>query len=173
MWVSLRLLLFAWLVSWLAACAPSPSVPLPSPTAARPAPTAVHTTKAAATKASAQATAPANVQGVQVNVTLADHGISSSLTAFKIGVPYTFVIRNTGTRGICFNIAPPVSVTGSMGASQGAALVSIPESRLGLGATFTATYTFPTSAAGTALEFSCLQRREYDDKVRLAITVTQ
>ncbi len=170
----LRLLPLTWIILWVAACAPAPSVASPLPTAASLASPTVHSAKpAAATPAGAEPTTSAAVSGVQVNVTLNDHGISSSLTAFKTGVPYTFVIKNVGTRGICFNIAPPVSVTGSLGGSQGAALVSIPDSRLEVGKVVTDSYTFPQSAAGAQLEFSCLQRREYDDKVRLAITVSK
>jgi uncharacterized cupredoxin-like copper-binding protein len=37
----------------------------------------------------------------------------------------------------------------------------------------TVNYTFPDSAVGAQLEFSCLIKRHYDDGMRLAITVTK
>ena len=52
----------------------------------------------AATQAPAQPAATSAVpaaNGTQVDITLADNTIKSSLTAFKVGVPYTFVITNT------------------------------------------------------------------------------
>ncbi len=171
--ITLRLLSFIWMLAWLAACAPSATA---APSASAPAGVVLptpHSAKIGAPSASPPPTTGPNAPGVQVNVTLADHGISSSLTTFKVGVPYNFVIKNTGTRAICFDIAEPVSVTGSFPASRSMALVSLPESRLAVGAVVTQAYTFPPSAAGRPLELSCLQRREYDDKVRLTITVTQ
>jgi hypothetical protein len=50
----------------------------------------------------------------EVVVTLADNTITSSLTDFKVGVPYTFVITNTGDHDHNFNISEPISVTGSL-----------------------------------------------------------
>jgi len=78
----------------------------------KPAPAA---TQAPATSSSAQATASAN--GTEVDVTLADNTIDSSLTSFKVGVPYTFVIKNTGRHAHNFNINKPVSVAGSLDAA--------------------------------------------------------
>src|SRR5436190_8805387 len=57
-------------------------------------------TQPAATKAPAQPTAtavPASTEtapatGNQVDITLTDNKIASSMTAFQVGVPYTFVI---------------------------------------------------------------------------------
>ncbi len=108
-----------------------------------------------------------------MNVTLADNTIESSLTAFQVGVPYTFVIRNTGTHVHNFNIAPPVSVSGSLDASLAQALLVVTRDKLSPGATATVTYTFPESAAGQQLEFSCLIPRHYQDGMTLAIAVTK
>jgi uncharacterized cupredoxin-like copper-binding protein len=108
----------------------------------------------------------------QVVVTLADNTINSTVTTFKVGVPYTFVIKNTGNHLHNFNIAQPVSLTGSEDASLASALLVVTQDKLPIGGGTTVQYTFPSSAAGTALEFSCLIRRHYELGMRLAIKVT-
>jgi uncharacterized cupredoxin-like copper-binding protein len=117
--------------------------------------------------------APASGGGTEVDVTLADNTIDSSLTTFQVGVPYTFVIKNTGHHAHNFNINPPVSVAGSLDAALSEALLVVKQDQLPVGATVTVNYTFPDSAAGAQLEFSCLIKRHYDDGMRLAITVTK
>ena len=120
------------------------------------------------------ATPPASAAGdsAQVEVTLADNTIASSLTTFKVGVPYTFVIKNNGNHQHNFNINQPVSVTGSEDASLNSALLTVREDQLPIGGGTTVHYSFPPSSAGTALEFSCLIRRHYELGMRLAIAVT-
>ncbi len=122
----------------------------------------------------AGATEPAVVvSGTQVDITLDDNTIESSLTTFQVGVPYTFVITNKGSHAHNFNIAQPVSVTGSLNAALQSALLTVPKNQLGGGAQVTVQYTFPDSAATTQLEFSCLIQRHYDDGMKLSITVTK
>lgn len=130
--------------------------------AAKPAPTA---------DAPAQS-APAAGAANQVVVTLGDNTIDSTQTAFKIGVPYTFVIKNNGNHLHNFNIAQPVSVTGSEDASLSSAFLVVTQDKLPIGGGTTVQYTFPSSAVGMSLELSCLIRRHYEDGMRLAITVT-
>ncbi len=123
--------------------------------------------------ATADAPAPnASADPNQVIVTLADNTINSTQTTFKAGVAYTFVIKNNGNHEHNFNIAPPVSVTGSEDASLSAALLAVTQDKLPIGGGTTVQYTFPASAVGQALEFSCLIRRHYEDGMRLAIPVT-
>src|SRR5215510_3205664 len=76
----------------------------------------------------------------QVDVTLADNTIKSSLATFQVGVPYTFVITNTGRHGHNFNISTPVSEAGSLEAALQTALVAIPQSQLNPGASVTVEY---------------------------------
>lgn len=128
-----------------------------------PAPTA-EATEAGATEAP--------ISGTRVDITLADNTIESTLTTFQVGVPYTFVIVNEGRHAHNFNISKPVSVAGSLGAALEGALLAVPQEQLGAGASVTVEYTFPDSAAGQLLEFSCLIRRHYEDGMLLAITVT-
>ena len=110
--------------------------------------------------------------GTEVDVTLADNTIQSSLTTFKVGVPYRFVIINNGGHQHNFNINPPVETAGSLDAALAKALLTVDQGRLPIGGGTTVTYTFPASAAGQKLEMSCLIRRHYEDGMRLSITVT-
>src|SRR5262245_38273116 len=89
--------------------------------------------------------------GTQVDVTLADNTIESSLTSFQVGVPYTFVITNTGRRGHNFNISTPVSEAGSLEAALQTALLAVPQSQLGPGVSLTVENTVPDLAAGKNL----------------------
>jgi uncharacterized cupredoxin-like copper-binding protein len=131
-------------------------------TAVRAAPTVSATTQSSASAGSS----------TDVRVTLADNTIASSLTAFKVGVPYTFVIANTGRHEHNFNINEPTAVTGSLDASLSSALLTVDQNELPIGGSKTVQYTFTDAAIGKTLEFSCLIRRHYDDGMRLAITVT-
>jgi len=137
------------------------------PVATEPAATEPEATQSSPTEPGAVGT------GTQVDVTLADNTIDSSLTTFQIGVPYTFVITNAGRRGHNFNISTPVSEAGSLEAALQTALLAVPQSQLGPGASVTVEYTFPDTAAGQNLEFSCLIRMHYQMGMLLPITVTQ
>ncbi|HEX9331745.1 MAG TPA: hypothetical protein VF896_07655 [Anaerolineales bacterium] len=111
--------------------------------------------------------------GTQVDVTLADNTIDASTTTFQVGVPYTFVITNKGRHAHNFNINPPVSVAGSLDQALNSALLAVPQDQLGVGKSTTVNFTFPASAAGQLLEFSCLIRKHYEDGMRVDITVTK
>ena len=111
--------------------------------------------------------------GNQVDVTLADNTINASMTNFQAGVPYTFVITNTGRHAHNFNINMPVSAAGSLDNALATALLKVDQQQLGAGASVTVEYTFPASAVGQSLELSCLIRRHYEDGMFLPITVTQ
>ena len=129
----------------------------------------------AATEAATQAgatEAPA-ASGNQVTVTLADNTIDASTTTFQVGVPYTFVITNSGRHAHNFNINPPISVAGSLDAALNSALLAVPQEQLGVGKTATVEFTFPESAAGQLLEFSCLIRQHYEDGMHVDITVSK
>ena len=118
-------------------------------------------------------TPAASTDNTVVNVTLADYTIDSSQTTFKAGVKYTFVITNAGHHAHNFNIAQPVSVAGSLGDAIMSALLSVDEDNFPVGAVVTKEYTFPDSAVGQQLEFSCLIKKHYEDGMKLAITVTK
>ncbi len=133
-------------------------------------------TQPAATEAPATQSGPVEaspVASAQVDIALADNTIESSLTTFQVGVPYTFVIANTGRHPHNFDINAPVSVTGSLEAALKSALLAVPQEQLSPGASMTAEFTFPDSSAGQLLEFSCLIKKHYDDGMLLPITVTK
>lgn len=135
-------------------------------------PTQPAPTEVVPTQPSAGETAPAG-SSTQIDITLADNTIDSPVTTFQVGVPYTFVITNAGRHAHNFNISTPVSVAGSLDAAFQSALLAVPQNQLGAGASVTVEYTFPESAAGQNLEFSCLIRRHYEDGMLLPIMVTQ
>jgi uncharacterized cupredoxin-like copper-binding protein len=116
---------------------------------------------------------PVSGSSTQVDVTLADNTIESSMASFQVGVPYTFVITNAGEHAHNFNINPPVSITGSLQGSFDSALLVVPQEQLAPGQTATVEFTFPDSASGQLLEFSCLIRRHYDDGMKMDIIVSQ
>lgn len=151
---------------------PATNAPATQPAATDVLPTEPIATEAASTQPNAGETAPAG-SNTQVDITLADNTIDSAVTTFQVGVPYTFVITNAGRHAHNFNISTPVSIVGSLEAALQSALLAVPQSQLGAGASVTVEYTFPADAAGQNLEFSCLIRRHYEDGMLLPITVTQ
>jgi len=162
-----RIALFVFMVSIMVlvtAC--GGSTPAATQAPAQPAATEAPTQPVAIESPASSGTA------ITVDVTLTDNRIESSLTAFQVGVPYTFVITNAGRHGHNFNISTPVSVVGSLQDALKTALLAVDQDQLGAGASVTVEYTFPDSAAGANLEFSCLIRRHYDDGMWLPITIT-
>ena len=151
----------------------------PTPAATEAPATEVPPTQPAATEvpatqpAAAESPTAAASGATQVDITLVDNKIQSPVTTFQVGVPYTFVITNAGQRGHNFNISTPVSEAGSLEAALQTALLAVPQSELGPGASVTVEYTFPAEAAGKNLEFSCLIRMHYQMGMLLPITVTQ
>jgi uncharacterized cupredoxin-like copper-binding protein len=165
----LLLPLTALALLFLSACAPQ------SP--AQSGPTLSAAGKPGSSAQSAPATTPVSQpvssdSGAEVDVTLADNTIQSSVTTFKAGVPYRFIIINNGRHQHNFNINPPVTVAGSLDAALSKALLSVDQNQLPIGGGTTVTYTFPASAVGQELEMSCLIRRHYELGMRLSITVT-
>jgi uncharacterized cupredoxin-like copper-binding protein len=167
--VPILILLIMFLVAACASPAATATQAPAQPTAA------VAPTQPAATEAPTQSQAtqaPATGEnGTQVDVTLADNTINASTTTFKVGVPYTFVITNTGRHAHNFNINPPVSVAGSLEEALNKALLAVPQEKLAPGQSTTVSFTFPDSAAGQLLEFSCLIRQHYEDGMKVDITV--
>ncbi len=159
---SFVILLLLFLVT---ACSSSPSGA--SPSSAQP--TAVQ----APAQSGATQAIPQTGKGTQVTITLADNTITASTTTFQVGVPYAFVITNTGKHAHNFNINPPVSVVGSLDAALNASLLSVPQDQLSPGQSTVAEFTFPDSAAGKPLEFSCLIRSHYESGMHVSINVVK
>lgn len=118
-----------------------------------------------------QSSAPAGAQTVEI--TERDFAIQTSLSTFKPGVPYHFVITNQGMVAHEFVIMP--HSMGSMGQHMSmdemhhmalAMVENIPP-----GATVTLDYTFPRSAAGSHPELACFLPGHYEAGMKLAVSV--
>ncbi len=171
--LSVYLPLIACVLIASSGCASPAPAPTATPQPVKPgAPTARSAKPSATPPASVQPTATAG-PGQEVDVTVKDTSLTSSLNTFRVGTPYLFVIKNGGTRPHCFDITQPVMVTGNLATSLDTALLDVPTSRLPVGATVKVNFTFPDSAVGNGLEFACLTRHDYYSNVRMWITVTK
>ena len=112
----------------------------------------------------------------EVKVTLTDFGIQSSVTEFKVGVPYHFVVTNTGAIPHEFMLMPPL-MADHMGMAMDMeeldemALAHIGEDELQPGATVSFDYTFTEPAPSGTLEFACHIPGHYEAGMKLGITV--
>jgi uncharacterized cupredoxin-like copper-binding protein len=103
-------------------------------------------------------------KAVEVQVTLTDFKVESSLTTFSVGTPYHFVITNKGSVAHEIEIMPPAG-----DAKQ--ALLSVGEKDLQAGASKAVDYTFTTAAPEGTLEFACHIAGHYEAGMHLPIVV--
>jgi uncharacterized cupredoxin-like copper-binding protein len=109
---------------------------------------------------------------VQVQVTLHDFSIDSSLTTFSVGVPYHFVVTNKGAVDHEFAIMPPEQgAQGSETQLPSTALAGILGKDLTPGATKTLDYTFTKAAPAGSLEFACHLPGHYEAGMHTPIVV--
>jgi len=116
----------------------------------------------------------ANPDGsVDVNVTLTDFGIESSVTKFQVGVPYHFIITNEGQVNHELMIMEPMMAGSNMTMEEmdAMALAYVEEDELTPGATQRLDYTFTEPAPAGSLEFSCHIVGHYEAGMKLPITV--
>lgn len=116
------------------------------------------------------------VAPVEVQVTLTEFGIVSSLTDFEAGVPYRFVVTNAGTVEHEFMIMPPLTedemgMGMDMGELDQLALAMIEAEDLQPGATASLEFTFTGTAPAGLLEFACHTPGHYEANMKLPITV--
>ena len=111
-------------------------------------------------------------QPVDVQVTATDFAFQSSLTTFQVGVPYHFIVKNTGKVEHEFMIVKPIPA-GQMDMEQmdSMALAHIEEDDLQPGQTATVDYTFKQAYPEGTLEFSCHLAGHYEAGMKLPITV--
>ncbi|MFN3742840.1 MAG: hypothetical protein ACK4VW_09250 [Anaerolineales bacterium] len=112
----------------------------------------------------------------EVTITLTDFGIQSSVTEFKVGVPYRFTVTNAGKVPHEFMIMPPLtaeqmSMHMEMEELDKMALAMIGEEDLPPGATKSFEYTFTQPAPAGTLEFACHVSGHYEAGMKLGITV--
>ncbi|MDP1546164.1 MAG: hypothetical protein Q8L87_09080 [Anaerolineales bacterium] len=117
------------------------------------------------------------VAPVEVTITLTEFGIEPSLTEFKTGVPYHFVVTNEGAVEHEIMIMPPLTeddmgMAMDMEELDELALVMIEASDLPVGGTASFDYTFTEAAPAGALEFACHTPGHYEAGMKLPITVS-
>jgi len=108
---------------------------------------------------------------VEVQVTLSEFKIESSLTTVSTGVPYHFVVTNQGSVNHSFEIMPPVTGQVAPEQVQKMALAMISGDELPPGATKTLDYTFTQAAPAGKLEFACHLPAHYEAGMHLSIIV--
>ena len=110
---------------------------------------------------------------VNVNVTLTDFGIESSLNTFEVGIPYHFIITNKGAINHELMIMVPTMAGSEMAMEEmdKMALAFVEEDELPPGATQTLDYTFTDSASAGSLEFACHTVGHYEAGMISPITV--
>lgn len=113
---------------------------------------------------------------VEVQITLTEFGIESSLTDFEADVPYRFVVTNAGTVEHEFMIMPPLTddemgMGMDMGEMDQMALAMIAAADLQPGGTATLEFSFTETASTGTLEFACHTPGHYEANMKLPITV--
>ena len=121
----------------------------------------------------ASGSSSASGSAVDVQVTLTEFSITSSLTTFKVGTPYHFVVTNKGTAPHEFQIMPPATGTLTQDQITAMSLAGIGQADLTAGATKTLDYTFTQAYPQGALEFACHLPGHYEAGMHLPIVVTQ
>ncbi len=116
-------------------------------------------------------TAPSGSQEVQV--TLSEYKITSSVTTFSPGTPYHFVVTNKGQIAHEFMIMPMgMNMNGmSMDEMHKVALHMI--DNVAPGETQTFDYTFASSTMGQNFEFACHLPGHYEAGMRLPIMINR
>lgn len=113
----------------------------------------------------------------QVNITMSEFKIEPSMTSFKVGVPYRFVVTNSGTINHDFSISPPVMQHGGMTMSpediHESALAVIDAKDMPPGATKTVNVTFDKPMSASEIELACHTPGHYEAGMQVPITVAQ
>jgi len=117
--------------------------------------------------------ASASDKPVNVQVNLTEFKIDSSITSFKVGVPYHFIVTNNGSVPHEFNIMPPESGQLTTEQVHQMALAEIGQSDLAAGVTATLDYTFTQEYPQGALELTCHLPGHYEAGMHIPIEVTK
>lgn len=113
---------------------------------------------------------------VEVQVTLTEFGISSSITEFEVGIPYRFVVTNAGVVEHEFMVMPPLTQD-QMGMHMDMAnldrtavgMIEGADLQAGSSASIELTFTEPANAG--AFEFACHTPGHYEANMKLPIVV--
>jgi uncharacterized cupredoxin-like copper-binding protein len=105
-----------------------------------------------------------------VNITLTDFQITSSLTSFKVGVPYHFVVKNSAA--VPHEIwIDPVDPNLTPDTAKAQALAGLGPDALSGGSSMSFDYTFTKAYPAGAIEFACHLPGHYESGMHVAITV--
>lgn len=124
-------------------------------------------------------TSPASASGspsgnpVNVQVTLSDFKIQSSLTTFKVGVPYHFTVTDKGSVSHQALIMPVAPDTTTADQATKMSLAGIGGNGMAAGSTKTFDYTFKQAYPAGKLEIACHLPGHYDAGMHLGIVVTK
>lgn len=130
------------------------------------------TVTTASTATTAQETTPG--QPVAVKVEAGDFFFHSSLTTFKVGVPYHFEVTNVGKIAHEFMIVKPIPAgTMKMEQMDKMAVGHIEEGDLPAGATESVDVTFTKAYPSGTLEMGCHVGEHYQAGMRLPVVVEQ
>ena len=106
-------------------------------------------------------------------MTLSEFKIESSLTTFKAGVPYHFVVNNEGSVPHEIMVMEPMETTEGIDMEEmdEMALAVIEEEDLPAGGSTTLDFTFAEPAPAGTLEFACHIPGHYEGGMKLPIVV--
>lgn len=107
-----------------------------------------------------------------VQVSLADFKVSSSVTTFTAGAPYRFMVTNNGKVAHEFMAMSPMTM-GNMPMDQMDKMAYTYIDIVNPGETKSVNYTFPSSATGKSIEFSCHLPGHYEAGMKLPVTVSK
>lgn len=116
-------------------------------------------------------TTPSGSQEVQV--TLSEYKITSSVTTFSPGTPYHFVVTNTGQVSHEFMMMPMGMNMGGMSMDEMHKIALHMIDNVARGETKTFDYTFASSMRGQNFEFACHLPGHYEAGMKLPITVSK
>lgn len=117
---------------------------------------------------------PAPKNPVDVQITVTEFNITSSLTTFSVGVPYHFVVTNKGSAPhelLIMPVATEQMTADQIQALKASALDGITGDNLTAGATQSMTYTFTKAYPAGVLEFACHLPGHYEAGMKLPIVV--
>lgn len=109
----------------------------------------------------------------EVQVTLSEYKITSSLTTFTLGTSYHFVVTNKGQVAHEFMIMPMGMNMEHMSMDEMHKMALYMFNNVAPGETKTFDFTFPSSLAGQNLEFACHFPGHYEAGMRLPLTVNK
>ncbi len=117
--------------------------------------------------------ATANQAANTVNVQAGEYFFKSSLTTFKVGITYHFVVHNVGAIPHEFMLVQPIKAGAmSMEMMDGMAVGHIEDADLPAGRTTAVDVTFDKPYPAGTLEMACHVGKHYENGMRLAVVVT-